>query len=164
MRIVGIDASGKGRIQKSRADRIATGFGEENRGTALPLESRHVVTCPAAPLRVRADRTDAEVIEKEIAQRIDDGPRQVVAAQRGRKAGQYLGRRPGRIRPYLRRSFAALNHPADAEALRAGGRTPHRLAARAAGDDQDQILRLVDNRHRCAIVRLVDPDREERPF
>src|SRR5712691_5698588 len=60
-------------------------------------------------------------------------------------------------------SNAALDRLADAQALRAGRRAPHRLAAGAARDQNDEVARLVDDRHRRVRIALVDPDREERP-
>src|SRR5215475_12925402 len=61
-------------------------------------------------------------------------------------------------------SCAALDHLADAEALGARSRTPHRLAPGAARHHHNEITRLVDDRHHGVVVVLVDPQREERTF
>src|SRR5262245_54746807 len=60
------------------------------------------------------------------------------------------------------RSAVALDPLADAQALCACGRTPHRFASGAAGHDHDEIARLVDDGNHGGVVILVDPHRKVR--
>src|ERR1700676_4387397 len=59
-------------------------------------------------------------------------------------------------------SYTALDHLANAQALRPSGRAPHRLAPRSTGNDNDEILGLIDDRDQCVLAILVDPHGEER--
>src|SRR5262249_53873482 len=133
---------------------------------SAPLANSTVIsfTATVLPKAFRTFWSRTLCMSEDGGQKTEDGRRSTELATAPTPAQSVLRCPSSVVRSREERSTRAtrLDFLAYTQTLRARCCTPHRLAAGAASDDHDEVLRLTQDGYWRIVVALVDPDREER--